>query len=145
MFREIWRRFMHTMFARQHHSQQESVAPLAERGVHSHYGYDPELVPKLKEDHARLVALFTELGAQIARGEDPTRLVRDDLQPTFAGHLLLERYFYDSLEDVADDLVTDDPDTWRDFRESMKSIARTVNRYLSEVTVGRLKGEEALS
>ncbi|WP_147305176.1 hypothetical protein [Alkalilimnicola ehrlichii] len=88
--------------------------------------------------------LFTELGSQLEHGQDPTRLVREEIQPIFAGHLLLERYFYDSLEDVADDLVTDDPEVWRNFRDSMKAIARAVNRYLAEVTVGRLRGQEAL-
>jgi len=105
----------------------------------SGYEYDPNLVPRLKEDHAILVRQFTELGTYIRRGGNVLRFVRETVQPSFSSHLILEQYFYASLEAHADNLeLGDDPEIWRQFRTSMKDIARAVNLFLSEILAGRL-------
>lgn len=103
------------------------------------FEYDPELVPRLKRDHVILVKQFGELGGYIRRDESALRFVREVVQPSFASHLILENYFYATLEAHAERLdLGDDPDVWRQFRGSMKDIARAVNRFLSEIVAGRL-------
>jgi|GEM_PF-2325620 len=109
------------------------------------YQYDPTLVPQLKQDHEILVRVFTELGAHIRQGDKAARFIRETVQPSFASHLILEQYFYASLEAHAADLeLGDDPEIWRQFRRSMKDIARAVNLFLSEIVAGRLNDQTRL-
>ena len=102
----------------------------------SSIGYDPELVPALKRDHADLVKLFGEIG-ELARQGDFQHIpaMLNAFKVHLEGHLIAENVrFYNYVENA----MQHDPESSalvRSFRREMNAIARGVVDFVKKYQI----------
>ena len=99
-------------------------------------GYDADLVPALKRDHADLVKLFGEIG-ELARQGDYQHIpsMLNAFKVHLEGHLIAENVrFYNYVENA----MQHDPDSSalvRSFRREMNAIARGVVDFVKKYQI----------
>ncbi len=125
--------FFSRFFGKQATSVQNTNVPLREQQRQSGINYDPELIPKLKEDHQALVKVYTDILNTYNTGNYaliPAML--NDLKLGLQTHIMLENVkFYVYLQQN----WTDDAEIASfvaDVRREMDTIARTAVKFVSK-------------
>lgn len=105
-------------------------------------GYDPDLVPSLKRDHADLVKLYGAIGDLAQQGDfQQIPQMLNAFKVHLEGHLIAENVrFYNYVENA----MQGDADSTalvRSFRREMKAIARGVVDFVKKYQIGNFDQE----
>ncbi len=107
----------------------QAAAPRASEGI----GHDPKLIESLLKDHARLGALYGELGRAVeARKYDEARRILNQLKSGIQAHVLTENVrLYSYLEQsMRGDEASSE--IFRSFRLEMNDIVRKLLAFVTK-------------
>lgn len=121
----------------QHNVSEDKIAP------GTTIKHDPELILKLKNDHAALLALWGGIGKALDKSDVKAMgMLLSKFKSSLNNHLLTENvklYVY-LTQHMADDPYNSD--IIKDFRSEMNAIGRTVTAFLRTYTNSPIKPDQ---